>query len=153
MFMPPCDLYWPSPPNPLQVIAVCKSADLLLMVLDATKPWTHREILTRELEAVGMRLNRDPPNIYWKKKKTGERDRGRRRLSLLDAAESVLPCLHCHVHTVPQPMLSIYGAGGISVNSTLPLTHLDDKMITGILQQVGGWVVWQDICRRGFGTC
>jgi ribosome-interacting GTPase 1 len=33
-----------------QVIAVCKSADLLLMVLDATKPWTHKEILTRELE-------------------------------------------------------------------------------------------------------
>jgi hypothetical protein len=41
-----------------QVIAVCKSADLLLMVLDATKPWYHREILTRELESVGMRLNR-----------------------------------------------------------------------------------------------
>lgn len=31
----------------LQVIAVCKSADLLLMVLDATKPWFHKEILTR----------------------------------------------------------------------------------------------------------
>lgn len=42
----------------LQVIAVCKSADLLLMVLDATKPWYHKEILTRELESVGMRLNR-----------------------------------------------------------------------------------------------
>jgi ribosome-interacting GTPase 1 len=41
-----------------QVIAVCKSADLLLMVLDATKPWYHREILTRELESVGMRLNK-----------------------------------------------------------------------------------------------
>jgi ribosome-interacting GTPase 1 len=41
-----------------QVIAVCKSADLLLMVLDATKPWYHKEILTRELESVGMRLNR-----------------------------------------------------------------------------------------------
>lgn len=41
-----------------QVIAVCKSADLLLMVLDATKPWFHKEILTRELEAVGMRLNK-----------------------------------------------------------------------------------------------
>lgn len=54
-----------------QVIAVCKSADLLLMVLDATKPWIHREILTRELEAVGMRLNRAPPNIYFKKRKTG----------------------------------------------------------------------------------
>jgi len=41
-----------------QVISVCKSADLLLMVLDATKPWGHKEILTRELEAVGIRLNR-----------------------------------------------------------------------------------------------
>lgn len=41
-----------------QVIAVCKSADLLLMVLDAAKPWGHREIIERELEAVGMRLNR-----------------------------------------------------------------------------------------------
>jgi len=38
-----------------QVIAVCKSADLLLMVLDAGKPHYHREILTRELEAVSMR--------------------------------------------------------------------------------------------------
>ncbi len=68
-----------------QVIAVCKSADLLLMVLDATKPWSHKEILTRELEAVGMRLNRDPPNIYFKKKKTGKccltRNRGCRTSS------------------------------------------------------------------------
>ena len=54
-----------------QVIAVCKSADLLLMVLDAGKPHYHREILTRELEAVGIRLNRKPPNISFKKKKTG----------------------------------------------------------------------------------
>ncbi|KAL4423203.1 hypothetical protein ABPG77_000336 [Micractinium sp. CCAP 211/92] len=54
-----------------QVIAVCKSADLLLMVLDAGKPHYHREILTRELEAVGIRLNRKPPNITFKKKKTG----------------------------------------------------------------------------------
>ncbi|KAG7669768.1 hypothetical protein Ndes2526B_g06120 [Nannochloris sp. 'desiccata'] len=54
-----------------QVIAVCKSADLLLMVLDAGKPHYHREILTRELEAVGIRLNRSPPNITFKKKKTG----------------------------------------------------------------------------------
>ena len=54
-----------------QVIAVCKSADLLLMVLDASKPHYHREILTRELEAVGIRLNRSPPDISFKKKKTG----------------------------------------------------------------------------------
>ena len=41
-----------------QVIAVCKSADLLLMVLDASKPDFHKDILTRELESVGIRLNR-----------------------------------------------------------------------------------------------
>ena len=41
------------------------------MVLDATKPFYHKEILTRELESVGIRLNRDPPNISFKKKKGG----------------------------------------------------------------------------------
>ena len=41
-----------------QVIAVCKSADLLLMVLDASRPHAHRRILTEELESVGIRLNR-----------------------------------------------------------------------------------------------
>lgn len=133
-----------------QVIAVCKSADLLLMVLDAGKPHYHREILTRELEAVrerarvwrgrlcwmgvlpsthagacwlclihrrlqetkmpscaaapaaatqvGMRLNRRPPNITFRKKKTG----------------------------------------GIAINSMLQLTNLDEKMIQRILQVPGG---------------
>ncbi|KAG2424175.1 hypothetical protein HXX76_014708 [Chlamydomonas incerta] len=78
-----------------QVIAVCKSADLLLMVLDATKPLYHKQILTRELESVGIRLNRPPPNIYFKKRKTG----------------------------------------GISINSTIPLTHMDDKLIQRVLQE------------------
>lgn len=78
-----------------QVIAVCKSADLLLMVLDAGKPHYHREILTRELEAVGIRLNRKPPNITFKKKKTG----------------------------------------GIAINSMLPLTNLDERMVQRILQE------------------
>ncbi|GLI60341.1 hypothetical protein VaNZ11_002461 [Volvox africanus] len=78
-----------------QVIAVCKSADLLLMVLDATKPLYHKQILTRELEAVGIRLNRQPPNVYFKKRKTG----------------------------------------GISINSTIPLTHMDDKLIQRVLQE------------------
>ncbi|KAG2488630.1 hypothetical protein HYH03_012801 [Edaphochlamys debaryana] len=78
-----------------QVIAVCKSADLLLMVLDATKPLYHKQILTRELESVGIRLNRAPPNIYFKKRKTG----------------------------------------GVSINSTVPLTAMDDKLIQRILQE------------------
>lgn len=78
-----------------QVIAVCKSADLLLMVLDAGKPHYHQEILTGELESVGIRLNRRPPDITFKKKKTG----------------------------------------GIAINSMVPLTHLDEKMVWRILQE------------------
>ena len=54
-----------------QVIAVAKSADLVLMMLDATKPDAHREILEAELESTGIRLNKNPPDIYFKKKKTG----------------------------------------------------------------------------------
>ena len=54
-----------------QVIAVAKSADLVMMVLDASKYEGHKEILTRELEAVGLRLNKRPPNVFFKKKLTG----------------------------------------------------------------------------------
>mmetsp|Transcript_8943 Transcript_8943/g.25744 ORF Transcript_8943/g.25744 Transcript_8943/m.25744 type:complete len:400 (-) Transcript_8943:115-1314(-) len=54
-----------------QVIAVAKSADLVLMVLDASKSTGHKEILTRELEAVGIRLNQRPADVYLKMKKTG----------------------------------------------------------------------------------
>ncbi|THG14556.1 hypothetical protein TEA_002588 [Camellia sinensis var. sinensis] len=44
-----------------QVIAVSKSSDIVLMVLDASKSEGHRQILTKELEAVGLRLNKRPP--------------------------------------------------------------------------------------------
>lgn len=56
-----------------EVIAVARSADLILMVLDAVKESNnqHRDILTNELEIMGIRLNRSPPDIYFKKKATG----------------------------------------------------------------------------------
>lgn len=44
---------------------------MILMVLDATKRAEQRALLEAELEAVGIRLNRDPPNIYLKQKKAG----------------------------------------------------------------------------------
>jgi small GTP-binding protein len=78
-----------------QVIAVAKSSDLVLMVLDASKSEGHRQILTKELEAVGLRLNKTPPQIYFKKKKTG----------------------------------------GISFNTTAPLTHIDEKLCYQILHE------------------
>ena len=47
------------------------------MVLDATKSeaanarYRHKEILTSELEAVGLRLNQTPPRVYLKQKHSG----------------------------------------------------------------------------------
>jgi len=56
-----------------QVIAVAKSSDLIIIMLDAGKEGekNHRAILEGELEAVGIRLNRKPPQIYFKRQKTG----------------------------------------------------------------------------------
>lgn len=41
------------------------------MVLDATKQDIHKDLLERELESVGIRLNQRPPNIYFKQKTGG----------------------------------------------------------------------------------
>jgi len=54
-----------------QVIAVGKSSDLILIVLDAQKGEEQKRKLTRELEMVGIRLNRLPPNINFTLTKTG----------------------------------------------------------------------------------
>ncbi|KAI9189186.1 Ribosome-interacting GTPase 2 [Blastocladiella emersonii ATCC 22665] len=54
-----------------QVIAVARTCDLIAIVLDATKPATQRELLERELEAVGIRLNRSKPNVTFKVKTGG----------------------------------------------------------------------------------
>jgi len=56
-----------------QVIGVAKSCDLILMVVDAGsgKADRQRELLERELDIVGIRLNQRPPNVYFKRKKDG----------------------------------------------------------------------------------
>jgi len=78
-----------------QVIAVGRTSDLILMVLDATKADVQRILLEKELESVGIRLNQSPPNISFKPK-TG---------------------------------------GGLMFNSTLPLTHMDEKLVRNILHE------------------
>lgn len=54
-----------------QVIAVARTADLVIMMLDATKGDIQKDLLTAELEAVGIRLNKPKPGIYFKQKKAG----------------------------------------------------------------------------------
>ncbi|KAH8917269.1 P-loop containing nucleoside triphosphate hydrolase protein, partial [Atractiella rhizophila] len=77
-----------------QVVAVAKTADLILMMLDVTKGDEQRKKLEFELEEVGIRLNAAKPDIVFKQK-------------------------------VP---------GGITINNTVPLTHLNERMIRQILQ-------------------
>jgi len=56
-----------------EVIACARASDAILIVLDAGKEGLnrHREILERELETVGIRLNKRPPDVTFKKKTTG----------------------------------------------------------------------------------
>jgi uncharacterized protein len=54
-----------------QVIAVGKSSDLIMMVLDAQKGEEQKAKITRELESVGIRLNKEKPLIHIKIMKTG----------------------------------------------------------------------------------
>jgi len=78
-----------------QVIATARTADIVLMMLDASKGDVQKRLLINELETVGIRLNKKPPNIYFKIKK----------------------------------------GGGIQFNSTLTLTHLDEKLVYSILHE------------------
>eukprot|EP01061_Rhynchopus_euleeides_P009933 TRINITY_DN19267_c0_g1_i1.p1 TRINITY_DN19267_c0_g1~~TRINITY_DN19267_c0_g1_i1.p1 ORF type:complete len:418 (+),score=127.79 TRINITY_DN19267_c0_g1_i1:76-1254(+) len=54
-----------------QVIATARTSDLILLLMDINKAEHHRPILEAELEAVGIRLNKRPPGIYFKKKPHG----------------------------------------------------------------------------------
>ena len=54
-----------------QVIAVARTCSLILMVLDALKPLHHKKLLEHELEGFGIRLNKSPPNIGYRRKDKG----------------------------------------------------------------------------------
>lgn len=54
-----------------QVIAVAKTCSLIIICLDVTKPITHKKVIERELEASGIRLNKQPPKIRITKKERG----------------------------------------------------------------------------------
>lgn len=54
-----------------QVIAVARTCSLILIVLDVLKPLQHKRLLEHEIEGFGIRLNKEPPNIYFKKKDKG----------------------------------------------------------------------------------
>ncbi|KAG1462278.1 hypothetical protein G6F56_005552 [Rhizopus delemar] len=54
-----------------QVIAVARTCSLIFIVLDVLKPMTDKKIIEKELEGFGIRLNKKPPAIIFKKKERG----------------------------------------------------------------------------------
>ncbi len=52
-------------------LQVARTCSLILIVLDVLRPLTHKKILEDELEGFGIRLNKEPPNIHFKKKDKG----------------------------------------------------------------------------------
>ena len=54
-----------------QVIAVARTCNLIFIVLDVLKPLNDLKVLTNELEGVGIRLNKKPPNITIKQRERG----------------------------------------------------------------------------------
>ncbi|TYJ55284.1 hypothetical protein B9479_004003 [Cryptococcus floricola] len=54
-----------------QVVSVAKTADIILLMIDATKSAEQKKQLEVELEAVGIRLNASPPDVVFKQKQAG----------------------------------------------------------------------------------
>ena len=52
-------------------LAVAKTSDLIIIMMDATKSTEQRKLLEIELDAVGIRLNKKKPDIVYKRKTTG----------------------------------------------------------------------------------
>merc|ERR1712142_594671 len=54
-----------------QVIAVARTCSLIYIVLDVLKPLQHKGLIEHELEGFGIRLNKTPPNISFRRKEKG----------------------------------------------------------------------------------
>lgn len=52
-------------------LAVARTCSLIFIVLDVLKPLQHKALIEHELEGFGIRLNKEPPNIIFKKKEKG----------------------------------------------------------------------------------
>eukprot|EP00055_Hartaetosiga_balthica_P018554 m.134751 g.134751 ORF g.134751 m.134751 type:complete len:367 (+) comp9720_c0_seq1:32-1132(+) len=54
-----------------QVIAVARTCNLIFICLDIAKPLGHKQALEKELEGFGIRLNKTPPQISFRRKDKG----------------------------------------------------------------------------------
>jgi small GTP-binding protein len=54
-----------------QVIAAATTCNVILIVLDALKSLTHKNLIEKELHGFGIRINQSPPDIIFKRKDRG----------------------------------------------------------------------------------
>jgi len=54
-----------------QVISTARTCNMILIILDASKPLTHKKIIEQELFSFGIRINQKPPDIKIVKKESG----------------------------------------------------------------------------------
>ena len=54
-----------------QVISTARTCNLILIVLDAGKPVTHKKIIEAELNSFGIRINQEKPDVKFIKKEKG----------------------------------------------------------------------------------
>jgi ribosome-interacting GTPase 1 len=54
-----------------QVISTARTCNMILVILDAGKPVTHKKIIEQELFSFGIRINQKPPNVKVVKKENG----------------------------------------------------------------------------------
>lgn len=83
------------------------------MVLDATKRAEQRALLEAELDAVGIRLNKEPPWVIWKV------------ATLNDQADFDF---HRNIY------LKVKKAGGMKITFQTPPKSLDEKMLYNVLR-------------------
>ncbi len=54
-----------------QIIGTARTCQTLLIVLDASKPMTHKRVIEKELHGFNIRLNKKPPAVLFRKKDKG----------------------------------------------------------------------------------
>ena len=54
-----------------QVISTARTCNMILIVLDSSKPVTHKKIIEAELFSFGIRINQSPPHIKIAKRESG----------------------------------------------------------------------------------
>ncbi len=55
----------------MQVISTARTCNVILIVLDCLKPISHKKLIEKELEGFGIRLNKRPPGITFRRKDKG----------------------------------------------------------------------------------